>query len=102
MRGREATSRDLEARPWSNLSCPLQSRLQFLAHRTIRDPGAPMGPGSSGTRDMLSDIEIARAAKLKPIGEIAARIGAPESALSPYGRSIAKLDPEFLQGLAGR
>ena len=41
---------------------------------------------------MLSDIEIARAAKLKPIADIAARIGVPESALYPYGRSIAKLD----------
>ena len=51
---------------------------------------------------MLSDIEIARAAKLKPIVEIAARIGVPELALSPYGRSIAKLEPEFLQGLADR
>ncbi len=51
---------------------------------------------------MPSDIEIARAAKPRPIGEIAARIGVPESALSPYGRSIAKLDPEFLQGLADR
>ena len=51
---------------------------------------------------MLSDIEIARAAKLKPIADIAARIGVPESALYPYGRSIAKLDPEFLESLADR
>ena len=52
--------------------------------------------------DMLSDIEIARAAKLKPIAEIAARIGIPASALYPYGPSIAKLDPSFLESLADR
>ena len=51
---------------------------------------------------MLSDIEIARAAKLKPIAEIAAGIGIPVSALYPYGPSIAKLDPSFLESLADR
>jgi formate--tetrahydrofolate ligase len=51
---------------------------------------------------MLSDIEIARAARLQPIAEIAARLGIPETALSPYGRFIAKLEPEFLASLADR
>ena len=51
---------------------------------------------------MLSDIEIARAARLLPISEVAARLGIPESALYPYGRFIAKLEPQFLAGLAGR
>src|SRR5271165_1876455 len=51
---------------------------------------------------MQSDIEIARAAKLKPITEIASQIGIPESALYPYGPAIAKLEPEFLSGLANR
>jgi len=51
---------------------------------------------------MPSDIEIARAARLKPIAEIAARIGAPESALRPFGRFIAKLEYDFLRSLANR
>src|SRR5271156_6128818 len=51
---------------------------------------------------MRSDIEIARAARLKPIAEIAAKIGAPESAWRPYGRSIAKLEYDFLRSLADR
>ena len=51
---------------------------------------------------MQSDIEISRAARLKPIAEIAARIGAPESALHPVGRWIAKLEYDFLGQLAGR
>jgi len=49
---------------------------------------------------MRSDIEIARAAKLKPIAEIAGAIGVPEDALNPYGRWIAKIEPEFLRQAA--
>jgi formate--tetrahydrofolate ligase len=51
---------------------------------------------------MRSDIEIARAARLKPIAEIAAKIGVPESALHPFGRFIAKLEYDFLRSLADR
>ena len=51
---------------------------------------------------MRSDIEIARAAALKPITEIAAKIGAPESALRPFGRFIAKLEYDFLRSLSNR
>jgi formate--tetrahydrofolate ligase len=43
-----------------------------------------------------SDIEIARAAKLRPIGEIAAALGVPESAVFRYGPTKAKLAPEFV------
>ena len=39
-----------------------------------------------------ADIEIARAARLRPIAEVAAELGAPAEALEPYGRHIAKLD----------
>src|SRR5271156_3911467 len=51
---------------------------------------------------MESDIENARAARLKPIAEIAAKIGAPESALRPFGRFIAKLEYDFLSSLSNR
>jgi len=51
---------------------------------------------------MLSDIEIARAARLKPIAEVAAGIGIPDTALSPHGRYIAKLEPEFGHEIARR
>ena len=49
---------------------------------------------------MRSDIEIARAAKLKPIAEIAGAIGIPEDALQPHGRYIAKIEPDFLDRVA--
>ena len=45
---------------------------------------------------MPSDIEIARAAQLTPIGEVAARAGIPANAVIPYGRFKAKLDPVHL------
>ena len=51
---------------------------------------------------MQSDIEIARAAPKKPIPEIGAKLGIPEEALIPYGRDKAKLDAQFIRGLAGR
>jgi formate--tetrahydrofolate ligase len=46
-----------------------------------------------------SDIEIARDAKMKPIGEVAARLGVPDEALSPYGRHIAKVDLGYVKSL---
>ena len=51
---------------------------------------------------MLTDIEIARAAKPEPIATVAERIGIPSEALVPYGRSIAKVDTAFIEALAQR
>jgi len=39
------------------------------------------------------DLDIARAARLAPIGDIAARAGLPDAAIEPYGRYKAKVDP---------
>jgi len=44
-----------------------------------------------------SDIEIARAATLKPIQEIAARLGIPSADLIPYGHDKAKISAEFIR-----
>src|SRR5579883_2007980 len=51
---------------------------------------------------MQTDLEIARAAKLEAIAAIAAELGVPDAALHPYGRHIAKIDPDFLAGLDQR
>ena len=45
---------------------------------------------------MATDIEIARAAKMKPIGEIAARLGIPDESLEPYGRTKAKIAMDWI------
>ena len=44
-----------------------------------------------------SDIEIAQAATLKPIQEIASKLGIPNDALIPYGHDKAKISAEFLK-----
>ncbi|CAN7410223.1 formate--tetrahydrofolate ligase [Neorhizobium sp. LjRoot104] len=49
-----------------------------------------------------SDIEIARAAKKKPIVEIGARLGVPVEALAPYGHDKAKVGAEFIASLSER
>ena len=51
---------------------------------------------------MTTDQEIARAAVLRPIGEIAARAGIPADALEPYGKYKAKIGLDFIRGAEGR
>lgn len=45
---------------------------------------------------MPTDIEIAQAATLKPIAEIADLLGIPEEVLEPYGRTKAKVRLDWL------
>ncbi len=50
----------------------------------------------------MSDIEIARAASMQPITEVAEKLAIPSDALKPYGNSKAKLSQEFIKSLEGR
>ncbi|OYW23007.1 MAG: formate--tetrahydrofolate ligase [Sphingomonas sp. 12-62-6] len=50
---------------------------------------------------MQTDIEIARGYPLHPIADIAVKAGIPESAVEPYGRHKAKIDPAALPLPAG-
>jgi formate--tetrahydrofolate ligase len=54
------------------------------------------------TLDPMSDLAIARRATLRPITEIAAKLGIPGDALEPYGRAKAKIGFEFLEGLRAK
>ena len=47
----------------------------------------------------MSDIEIAQAAKLKPINEIGATLGIPAEHLEPYGHYKAKMSLKYLDSL---
>lgn len=49
-----------------------------------------------------SDIEIARAATLKPIQDIADRLDIPADALKPYGHDKAKVSLDYIAGLKDR
>lgn len=51
---------------------------------------------------MLSDLEIAQKAPLKPILEIGADLGIPTEFLIPYGHYKAKVDLRFLKTLRDR
>ncbi|MFK5635005.1 formate--tetrahydrofolate ligase [Ornithinimicrobium sp. LYQ103] len=51
---------------------------------------------------MMSDVEIAQAATLWPIGKIAAALGLSESDYEPYGHDKAKLSLGILDRLADR
>ena len=51
---------------------------------------------------MKTDLEIAREADVKPIGEIAASIGIDKEDLFPYGKHIAKLPLEALDKYEGK
>jgi formate--tetrahydrofolate ligase len=51
---------------------------------------------------MTTDIEIARAATLKPIADIAARLNIPDDALEPYGRHKAKIGFDFINSVRDR
>ena len=46
----------------------------------------------------MTDIEIAQACQMQPIGEIARRAHIDEQFVEPYGRYKAKINPAALKG----
>ena len=50
----------------------------------------------------MSDIEIAQNANLAPIEDIASKLDIPETYLSPYGKTKAKLDLGYLDSLSDK
>jgi formate--tetrahydrofolate ligase len=51
---------------------------------------------------MPTDLEIARAHTMEPIGAIAERAGIPQEFLNPIGKYIAKVDAKFLSEIEAR
>ena len=49
-----------------------------------------------------SDIEIAQAAKVLPIQDIAGRLNIPDAALIPYGHDKAKISADFIRDIDDR
>ena len=48
---------------------------------------------------MKSDIEIAQAAKLEKISDIAAKLDIPEKSLEPFGHYKAKISLDYLNSI---
>ena len=51
---------------------------------------------------MRSDIEIANATILRPIGTVAAELSIPDDALVPYGRYKAKVGSDYIASVQGQ
>jgi formate--tetrahydrofolate ligase len=59
--------------------------------------------GADQHRNPQSDIDIAQAAAMRPIGQVAAdKLGIPDEALSPYGRYKAKIALDYIRTLKDR
>jgi formate--tetrahydrofolate ligase len=58
----------------------------------------PIANSEGRTVVVKSDIEIAQAAELRPIEEIAGKLGIPDDALIPYGHDKAKVSADFIKG----
>ncbi len=61
-----------------------------------------MARGADQHQNPQSDIQIAQAATMRPIGEIASKLGIPDDAVSPYGRYKAKIDLDYVATLKDR
>ncbi len=59
-------------------------------------------PVGTTSPPLPSDLEIARAAELRPIEEVAATCGLRADDLEPYGRYVAKLQPSARTAVEGR
>src|SRR5258705_10692774 len=63
---------------------------------------ATAAPTEAKKKAVPRDIEIAQAAKVKPIAEIAKKLGIPESAISPFGHTKAKISLEYIDTLKNK
>jgi formate--tetrahydrofolate ligase len=52
--------------------------------------------------EMPNDLQIARRAKLRPLGDIAGEMGIESRLLEPYGEGVAKIKLEAIQELSDR
>ena len=62
-----------------------------------------MARGDEQHKNPKSDIEIAQAAAMRPIGEVAAeKLGIPADAVLPYGKFKAKIPLDYIRSLRDR
>src|SRR5258707_7641169 len=71
--------------------------------RATHRRGRKLAKGSDQHRNPKSDIEIAQAAAMRPIVEVAReRLGIPDEAASPYGKYKAKISLDYVRALCDR
>jgi len=75
--------------------------LQLLRIALRSAPGTSLNQKEI-TVSVLSDIEIAQAASVHPIVEIADKLGIPADSLVPYGNDKAKIDADFIRSIENK
>jgi len=55
--------------------------------------------GADQHQNPQSDIQIAQTATMRPIGDIAGKLGIPDESISPYGRYKAKVSLDYVRSL---
>src|SRR5690349_1270330 len=79
-----------------------RSRDNKRSHNSSQQIGSPAMPASQH-QNPKSDIEIAQAAKMRPIMDIAReKLGIASDNLQPYGHYKAKVSMEYIKSLAGK
>jgi formate--tetrahydrofolate ligase len=77
--------------------------LEGLRPAVIQQGETAVARGSDQHQNPKSNIEIAQAAAMRPIGEIAEKkLGIPEEAISSYGRYKAKIALDYIGSLPDR
>jgi formate--tetrahydrofolate ligase len=61
-----------------------------------------VAPEAKSKKPVPSDIEIAQAAKMLPIAEVAKKLGIPDEAIQLFGRYKAKIALNFIDTLKGK
>src|SRR5258708_34808431 len=97
--GTSATERRAALRP--RRLQPLSREAKTLA--IVQPRRVAVARGDEQHKNPKSDIDIAQAAAMRPIGQVAQdKLGIPDEALSPYGRYKAKISMDYIRTLADR
>jgi formate--tetrahydrofolate ligase len=79
--------------------CPADP--EGLRRGGIQQGETAVARGTDQHRNPKSDIEIAQAAAMRPIVEVAEeKLGIPDKAVSPYGRHKAKISLDYIRSLS--
>jgi formate--tetrahydrofolate ligase len=81
----------------TKIICPKTTFAAALRQITIESASGYAPTTRTATVSVKSDIEIAQAADVRPIVEIAAKIDIPAEALIPYGHDKAKISADFIK-----
>src|SRR5882757_7218781 len=90
-------------RHWRAARKVAPARPEGLRPDTIQPGRIGVARGDEQHKNPKSDIEIAQAAAMRPIGEVAReKLGIPDEAVSPYGKYKAKISLDYVRALCDR